>query len=87
MMRAYLGSSGLYMDGVCDTCSGQGLLGDPGQEDRDRPGQMEVTVTCYDCNGTGGSDPEKVQKFRALSRAYCDALTGDDPVEVSDGLA
>lgn len=49
---------------VCGTCEGEGLL-----EDEDHK-----PITCEVCGGTGGSDPAAVERARAFSRAYANAL-------------
>lgn len=56
---------------VCDTCSGEGLVSDPGHHTR------EKVVFCPDCGGRGGSDPAMVDKARWADRAYDDALKGN----------
>lgn len=69
--RAYLGSTGISLTGVCDLCSGDGQLSKTGYDD-------ETCYPCPDCNGTGGSDQEKIKKFRELNKAYRKALMGDN---------
>lgn len=70
--RAYLGSTGISMSGVCGECDGVGELDYPAGDDKWEPGP------CNKCNGTGGSNPEKVKKFKELSDFYFQMLMGDD---------
>lgn len=54
--------------GVCDECSGSGLL-----DKEDADGSV-YPVFCPDCDGRGGTDPQAVVRARAFDAAYREAL-------------
>ena len=73
-VKAYLGSTGIELHGVCDRCSGDGKLATTERSGFYPEQYPDELIDCPECGGLGGETSEDGKRGRRWSAAYARAL-------------
>lgn len=77
-MKGWIGSTGAYVQGGCDRCSGDGKLATTNRAAYYPEKYPDELETCPDCGGLGGVTEEAGKAMRAASEEYFKALGLDN---------